>query len=51
MPLIRRVRRMLREPEPDNVVHECRHCGTSLESATDTCPVCDVDDVARYVIE
>ena len=49
MPLIRRVRRMLREP--DTVVLECRHCGTTLESATDTCPVCDADAVVRYVIE
>lgn len=42
---------MLRDSDPDHVVHECRRCGTTLERATDTCPVCDVEDVARYVIE
>lgn len=49
MPLIRRVRRML--GDPDHVVHECRHCGTTLDAGTDTCPVCGADAVARYVIE
>lgn len=33
------------------VVLECRHCGTTLESTTETCPVCGSDAVARYVIE
>jgi rubrerythrin len=42
---------MLHERDPAHVVHECRHCGTTLESATDTCPVCDSSAVARYVIE
>lgn len=29
------------------VIHECRECGTNVESG-DRCPACDSSNVARY---
>lgn len=50
VPLFERVRRLIAVHD-EAVVHECRHCGTTLESPSDTCDVCGSEDVARYVIE
>lgn len=33
------------------VVIECRKCGTTLDSETDSCDACDTDEVVRYVID
>ncbi len=30
------------------VVHECRHCGTTVEPSTVGCPACESGDIARY---
>ncbi len=29
-------------------VYECRHCGTSVESAAEPCPACARSDIATY---
>jgi rubrerythrin len=43
--LLARVRRILAE----DVVYECRHCGTTLESELDECSCCGTrDGVVRY---
>lgn len=45
MTLLARVRRILTE----DVVYECRHCGTTLESELDECPYCGTrGGVVRY---
>lgn len=33
------------------VIHECRHCGATLESPESSCPYSGRSDVATYVIE
>lgn len=32
----------------ETVIHECRHCGTTLNSTDDSCSVCESADVATY---
>lgn len=32
------------------VVAECRHCGTSVDTDTTTCPVCEAEAIAIYNI-
>jgi len=32
------------------VVHECRHCGTTVEQSADTCPCCGRSGVAQFEI-
>ncbi|EJN57295.1 hypothetical protein HSB1_42580 [Halogranum salarium B-1] len=32
----------------ETVIHECRYCGTTLDSTDDSCPVCGSTDVATY---
>lgn len=34
-----------REP---TVLYECRHCGATLDSETDTCPYCGPSETARF---
>ena len=50
MPLFQRVRRLL-DVRDDRVLHECRHCGTTLDAETEACDACGSENVARYVIE
>lgn len=44
MTLLTRVREFI----GDGVIYECRHCGTTLESELDECPLCGTSDVVRY---
>jgi len=47
MTLLTRVRSALTE----NVIYECRNCGTTLESELDECPTCGTrDGVVSYEI-
>ncbi len=42
-------RLLMRLFSPDETVfHECRRCGTTLNSTDDSCSVCDSTDVATY---
>lgn len=34
----------------DLVLHECRHCGTMVETAATPCPVCGSQEIATYLI-
>ena len=45
MALLRYVKEFIGEDGP---VYECRRCGTTLESDTDTCPQCGKSDIAAY---
>jgi rubrerythrin len=39
------------EPGPSaTVVHECRHCGTTLTGQEESCPACDSSAISRYEI-
>ena len=55
MALIERVRRLLGDRETvergAHVLHECRRCGTTLDSGADRCEACGARDVARFLIE
>lgn len=44
--MFRRIER-LRADDP-TVVHECRRCGTTVETTDDPCPYCGPTDVVRY---
>lgn len=48
MTILARVRRLLGE---NDVVYECRQCGTTLGPEPDNCRSCGASDIARYVIE
>jgi rubrerythrin len=47
MTLLRRVRGLIGD---EGTVYECRHCGTTLESNTQTCPQCGRSEVVAYDI-
>jgi len=32
------------------VVYECRRCGTTVDSNTETCPTCGADAIAQHRI-
>ncbi len=32
------------------VVYECRRCGTTVDSDTETCPACESDAIVEYRI-
>lgn len=34
----------------DQVVCECRRCGTTVKRGTDRCPACGTAEIARYEI-
>ncbi|RKD85198.1 hypothetical protein ATJ93_4752 [Halopiger aswanensis] len=34
----------------NEVVYECRHCGTTVDSDTETCPECSADAIAQHQI-
>ncbi|WP_435349228.1 zinc-ribbon domain-containing protein [Haloarchaeobius sp. HRN-SO-5] len=34
----------------DETVTECRHCGTTVEPDTETCPSCGADEFSQYQI-
>ncbi|ELY39811.1 hypothetical protein C496_14076 [Natronorubrum tibetense GA33] len=38
---------------PDNqeeVVYECRRCGTTVDKDTETCPACNTESIVQYRI-
>jgi predicted Zn-ribbon and HTH transcriptional regulator len=47
--MIETVKRVLRQSGRELVV-ECRHCGSNVDSAADSCPVCDSTETAQYDI-
>ena len=32
-------------------IHECRHCGESVDGKTQSCPTCGRSGIATYVVE
>lgn len=46
--LFQRFRRWVAD---DDVIYECRHCGTTLDEQQDTCPTCGGDDVVAFDLE
>jgi predicted Zn-ribbon and HTH transcriptional regulator len=49
MIMIETVKRMLRQLDRELVV-ECRNCGSNVDPAADSCPVCDSTEIAQYEI-
>jgi rubrerythrin len=45
------VRRLFTSTGEPVVIHECRHCGTSVNVETDACPTCGVTEISRYEID
>ncbi|QLG62519.1 zinc-ribbon domain-containing protein [Halorarum salinum] len=35
----------------DEVVHECRECGVTVEEGAEVCPNCGSTEIARYEFE
>ncbi len=46
MSLSATVRRWLADDE--NVIYECRHCGTTLMSTEQQCPTCGSTEIAKF---
>lgn len=44
--MLETVKTLLFRGEGDVAVHECRRCGTSVESAQAECPACGSADIA-----
>lgn len=44
MTLMKRVRGLI----GNTAIYECRHCGTTLESDLDECPICGHGDIVSY---
>jgi len=38
-------------PGTSTVVHECRHCGQTVEAGTERCPNCGTGGIASYRVE
>jgi len=36
-----------RQDEP-TTIYECRHCGTTVDSQTDSCPYCGPTEIIEY---
>lgn len=47
MALLTRVREFIGD---DEIVYECRRCGTTLGAGTETCPQCGESDIVVYEI-
>lgn len=39
------------EEAAPSVVHECRNCGTTVESGTRRCPHCGAEEIASYRVD
>jgi rubrerythrin len=35
----------------DDTIHECRHCGTTLEADLDECPACGRREIVSYDLD
>jgi rubrerythrin len=46
--LLGRIRELL---AVDQTIHECRHCGTTVASETETCPECGTNAISSYRIQ
>ncbi|GAA0679716.1 hypothetical protein ACFQDG_12220 [Natronoarchaeum mannanilyticum] len=46
--MIRAIKHLIDGPDPGDVLFECRDCGTSLGTGSETCPECGSDGVVRY---
>jgi uncharacterized OB-fold protein len=46
--MLKRVRRLLAD---EDVIYECRDCGTTLGPQTEDCGVCGSADIVRYTID
>ena len=49
MIMIETVKRMLGQSEQEVIV-ECRQCGSNVAPAAESCPVCDSTEIAEYDI-
>ena len=49
MIMIETVKRMLQHSNQELVV-ECRQCGSNVDPAAESCPVCDSTEIAEYDI-
>jgi rubrerythrin len=47
MALLTRVRSLL---DSEEVIYECRHCGTTLHSEHEECPHCENGQIVAYEI-
>ena len=45
---LREYLRRFREP---STVHECRRCGTTVDSETESCPTCGGAEIAVYELQ
>jgi len=45
-----RIERLLSLGDQGEVVYECRRCGTTVDSETETCPACSADAIVQYQI-
>lgn len=48
MALLTRMKRFIGS---DEFVHECRHCGTTLDPEAGECPHCETGEVVAYAVE
>ncbi|KYH27697.1 hypothetical protein HAPAU_03650 [Halalkalicoccus paucihalophilus] len=46
MPILDTMRAYLSGSE--QIVSECRHCGTTVEAGVERCPECDKEAIVRY---
>lgn len=49
--MLRTVREFFGGETGGDDVHECRRCGTTVETTTATCPSCGNDDIVRHTME
>lgn len=47
--IVNGVKRVFRR-DRDQVIYECRRCGTTVDHDTDHCPACGSAGIARYDI-
>ncbi|SDQ98646.1 hypothetical protein SAMN05216278_3136 [Halopelagius longus] len=46
--MLQTLRQLLRRSRTEDQLYECRHCGTTVSSTTDVCPVCDSREIGRH---
>lgn len=49
--MLRTVREFFGGETGGDDVHECRRCGTTVETTTATCPSCGNDDIVKHTME
>lgn len=41
---------MFMSREREQILYECRHCGTEVDADSLSCPECNSNEIARFVI-